>query len=487
MSGKDEDGLRTGASPAEELVAARALSKAGDLPGALARMRALRVRHPERTDVQVSLAWQLIKAIQLGLKEEGAKPEELWGLVHEYGRLERIPRPSEVHSRMLQTAAKIARRGGGVKFCEFLKWWNPEASLREEDFVGVEKTEGGHFNGTVELAIGGVAKTIADCRDEAARREAYEFVEKHAPRYPEQAWFPYYRATCALAVGRREEARALMMATVRGKMAEFWAWEKLGLCYPEGSGERLQCLCRAATCASKGPEFMLGLQFELAKELLAAGRAGEARQMLEQVREIRSRHGWSIRGELARMLKSTEGTKPVDAGPLLRTLAAQANDVLLSEVPWRRGVAFRANVEFKREDGKVLKFHVVTVEPCGEEPGPFECRVSATAAVRLLERLPAGSPVGVRLDASGGRPRILGVRERSDGEPWDVCAKAKGVVERVYAGKGSVAVRLEDGRTGVAYADSCAGADALRAGDTAEFRWTEWKGKLRLLSAKAVP
>lgn len=467
-----------------ELHAAKELSQGGDLAGALAKLRGLEKGYPGQEPIQVALAWELTKAIQHGLKEEHSKGEELWHFVHEYGRLDRVPRPSDVHSRMLQSAAKIARLSANVKFCEFLKWWNPDANLREEDFAGNPKKEGGHFDGTVEMAIAAVAKTIASCQQEDARIDACGFVEKHAQRYPEQKWFAYYRATCLLAVGRQEEARTLMMATVRAKMTEFWAWEKLGLCFPEGSDERLQCLGRAATCPASGPEFMVGVYEELARQLLAKGHAGEARHVLERDRDIRAQKNWAIKGELARMLESTDGVAAVDPAPMLKKLAAQADDVLLSDMPWRRGVVARLNVEFKRDDGNPAHYHFVTIEPCETFSAPFDCRVPAKKAFRLLEKLSPGAPLEARIDFACERPRVLALQPREGGEPWDVCEKSGGIVERVNAAKGAVAVLLGTGRTGLLYVDKCPVARTLREGDFLECRWNEFNGKLRLLSAK---
>lgn len=469
-----------------ELHAAREISKVGDLAGALAKLRGLEKAYPGQEAIQVALAWEQIKAIQHGLKPENPKVEDLWHFVHEYGRLEHVPRPSDLHSRMLQSAAKIARLGGNVKFCEFLNWWDPSANLREEDYQGNPKKEGGHFDGTVESVIVAVAKTISSCQNQEARKAACDFVAKHVDRYPEQAWFPYYHATCLLAVGRMEEAKVLMMTTVRAKMTEFWAWEKLGLCFSEGSDERLQCLGRAATCPASGPEFMVGVYEELARELLAKGHAGEARHVLERDREIRAQKNWGIKGELARLLESTKDVSPVDPGGLLKELATQADEVLLSDMPWHRGVVARINVEIKRDDGRVQYFHFVTIEPCESFSVAFDCRVSAKKVNRFLEKLPLGAPVRARIDFAGERPRVLALQPREGGEPWDVCARAAGIVERVNAAKGAVAVLLGDGRTGLLYFDSCPLAKSLRVGDFLECRWNEHNGKVRLLSAKSV-
>lgn len=471
---------------ARELQQARTASKGGDWKQALRILRQIARDYPGQQTVEVAMAWELCRGIQHGLKED--KPDQLglWDLIEGYGRLGAVPRPSDIHSRVLQWAATLARKNLAPRFCEFLKWWGPSQNLREEDLQGREKEGGGRYDSTVENVIAGVGKTIGGCESEEAKALAVEFVEQYIQRYPHQEWFPYYHATCLLAIGRIIEARALMMPVVRVKMTEFWAWEKLGLCFPENSDERLQCLCRAVVCPVKGPEFLLGIYPDLGAMLTARGHSGEGRFLLEKAKTLRVQHNWKMPTELAMALEASEGVLAVDAVPLLNELAAQADEVLLSDMPWHKGVVSSLNVEFKRDDGSKRRFHFVAVELDGQGQKRMDCRVPANKAFRALEKMPLGAAILARVDLSSERPRILSVKPRENGTPWDVYPESLGIVERVNVDRGVATVLLEHGQTALAYMNSIPEANDWTVGKYAACRFSERDGRVRVLAARIV-
>ena len=481
------NGIQRLAAPyAIDIQQAREKSKTGDWAGALQQLRAIAQAYPRQREVEVAIAWELCKGIQYGLKDERPDGLKLWRLVEEYGRLGQVPKPSDIHSRVLQWAGALARKGLAPRFCEFLKWWDPDRNLREEDFQGRQKEDGGHYDSTVENSIAGVAKTIEECTNADVRQIAFEFVARHVRRYPDQEWFPYYHATCLLAVGRVSEARALMMSVVRAKMTEFWAWEKLGRSFAEDSDERLQCLCRAAICPVKGPEFLLGIYSDLGSVLAARGNRGEGRYLLEKTRAIRVQHNWKIPAELERAIETSESILAVDAEPLIKELAAQADEVLLSDMPWHKGVVSSLNIEFKREDGTARRYHFIAVELDGQKNKRIDCRVPANRAFRELEKIRLGTPIYTRVDLSGERPRILSLKPREDGTHWDVYPELIGIIERVNAEKGIATVLLENGQTALAYMSSVPEAKNWAVGNYSACRISERDGKVRVLAARVV-
>jgi len=479
-------GIQRIAAPyAAKLQHARETSRAGNWEQALGLLQAIADSHPGQQDVEVAIAWELCKGIQHGLKEDRPDGPRIWRFVEDYGRLTKVPKPSDVHSRMLQWGSALARKGLAPRFCEFLKWWNPDQNLREEDYQGRQKEDGGHYDSTVENVIAGVAKSIGQCVNAEARQMAVGFVVRHIGRYPDQEWFPYYHATCLLAVGRTDEAKALMMPVVRAKMTEFWAWEKLGHCFPDDSDERLQCLCRAVNCPVKGPEFLLGVYVDLGFLFMARGHQGEGRYLLEKAKSVRFQHNWKIPAELATALASSDGVPAVDAEILLKELAVQADEVLLADLPWHRGVVSALNKEFKREDGTAKQFHFIAVELDGQTRC-LDCRVPANKAFRVLEKMFIGAPIWVRVDRSGERPRVLSIKPREDGSPWDVYPEMIGIVERVNTEKGVAVVLLDNGREALAYKSDIPEANNWATGDFVACRSSEHNGKVRVLVARSV-
>lgn len=471
---------------AADLQQAREKFRNGDWDGALQQLHDIAQAYPRQREVEVAIAWELCKGVQAGLKVKHPDGLKLWRLVEEYGRLGQVPKPSDIHSRVLQWAGALARKRLAPRFCEFLKWWDPDRNLREEDYQRRQKEDGGHYNSTVEHTIAGVAKTIEECTNAEARQKAFEFVAKHVGRYPDQEWFPYYHAISLLAAGHVAEARTLMISVVQAKITEFWAWEKLGRSFAVDSDERLQCLCRAAICRVQGPEFLWGIYADLGSMLAARGHRGEGRFLLEKARAVRVQHNWRIPAELETALEASEDVLAVDAEPILKELAAQADELLLNDMPWHKGVVSSLNTEVKRENGPVRRYHFIEVELDGQKNKRINCRVPANRAFRELEKIQLGTPIYTRVDLSGKRPRILSFKPREDGTHWDVYPEFIGIIERVNAKKGVATVLLENGQTALAYMSSVPEAKNWAVGNYSACRISERYGKVRVVGARNV-
>ena len=460
------------------LAAAREASKAGNIAQAMTLFREYLRTHSGDAEAETSLAWELCKSIQSETKNEEPNAERMTGFVKEYEQLNHVLKPSTIHSRMLQAVARAARSKGYPKFCEFLKWWSPAQHLREEDMKGNPKPDGGTYDGTVEAAIAAVGKTIAGCSDASARRVAADFVEEQAAKYPTQEWFPYYRVVCRLAMGQTQEAKVLLIPIVRAKMGEFWAWQKLASCFESGSPEQLQCLCRAAICPVKGEEYLVSVYAELGARLLETERAPQGRHLLEKARAIRSGKGWGLSPELQEALVESEDIPAADPTRLLQEWGSLAEDVLLSDLPWRKAAVASINVEMEK-DGQKKLFHFVKVELDGDGR---DCRVPANKMFRKLEEMEPGAPLSVRVDLSGHHPRIVAFKPRPEGDRWDVCPQATGTVKQINAERGLAVVSAPLGGLAFAYFNTCPEAQSWSVGDVVDYRWQERNEKIRILA-----
>lgn len=467
---------------APDFQAAREASQAGDWHLALSRFRELNTRRPGDEGIQTALAWELCRAIQHGLKEDVPDGSALWRYVEEYTRLEQVSKPSLIHSRMLQWAAVLAKKGLAPKYCQFMAWWKPEQNLRGEDREGRPDQQGGRYDSVLETAIAGAAKSLHSCEDESARREAAEFIVRHVAGYPDREWFSYYRACALLVLGRPEEAREPMIRLVRGKMTEFWAWEKLAATFPETSEERLQCLCRAVRCPCAHEAYWVGLHAELGAGFVCAGHPAEGRYHLEKALELRQLHSWSIPNRLSELLADTDGTAPADSRRVVEPLAESAEELLMEGIAARRGVLTGGDVELER-DGENRRFHFLSVE--GDRPEiPLDCRVPANRAFGLLSGQPIGMPLSVRLDLSGPRPKVLSVRLRPEGTAWDIMPECEGTVDHSNEAKGLAAVQLEGRRLALVHFDRFPEASGWKAGDAVFIRFTEKNDRIRVLDVR---
>lgn len=467
---------------APEIQAAREASQAGDWRLALSRYRELDAQRPGDEGIQTAIAWELCRAIQHGLKDDPPDGAALWRYVEEYTRLEQVSKPSLIHSRMLQWAGVMAKKGLAPKFCVFLAWWKPEQNLRGEDREGQPDQQGGRYDSVVETAIAGAAKALQSCEDESAKREAAEFIVRYAPDYSDREWLSYYCACALLVLGRPEEAREPMIRLVRAKMTEFWAWEKLAATFPETSEERLQCLCRAVRCPCAKEAYWVGLHAELGASLVFARHPAEGRHHLEKALELRQLHSWSIPGSLSERLADTDGTAPADSRRVVEPLAESAEELLMEGIAARRGVLTGVDVELER-DGEKRHFHFLCVE--GDRPGgTVDCRVPANRAFGILSGQPLGMPLNVRLDLAGPRPRVLSVRLRPEGTAWDIMPECEGTVDHLNVEKGLAAVHMEGGRLALVHFDRFPEASGWKAGEAVFIRFAEKEGRIRVLDVR---
>jgi predicted Zn-dependent protease len=240
----------------QRLWAIRDASKNGAHEDALRQLRQIHREHPQRTDVDESLAWELWFGIVEALKSEEPDKGCIRNLLLEYRSL-RVTKPSVIHSRILDVAARAAHDDAFPTFCGFLQWWDP-ANLRDEDFQANPGNDGKSFPSVVEHAIQGLGKALKSEANPELIRLAGAFIEQHYQRYPEQEkWFPYYLARAWIKNARTDDAKMLLMPVVRRNQNQPWAWRQLAACFQETEPDCVACLCRALLCPGQEAQFLV--------------------------------------------------------------------------------------------------------------------------------------------------------------------------------------------------------------------------------------
>lgn len=233
----------------------------------------------------------------------------------------------------------------------------------------------GFFPATAEKLVNGIYGIVKEkygrqppaTPEDTARVEwLLERMRQIYTRLPDEKWGGFRLGRLLLMLGRIEEAKDLVLPTVRRNQTQFWAWSSLGELFPE---RRAACLAHALLC--KEEETKLA---KVRRDALALG-------------------------------------LPVDDREQLRRIARDASELLWEGLPAVDAVLER---QFKNKDGKDRVQFALR--------GGVDVRPVSPNALRLSRRLREGDPFSVYLDP-GDSTRIVAARPRA-GETWDVLEKA---------------------------------------------------------------
>lgn len=450
--------VRRAQDPAAPVIAeARKLAQAGNHEQAAAVLEQFLRQHRGNAAGENALAWEILWQLNGLLREENPPAQRIGDLVRRYAQCQAVERPSVIHSRMLEMVARAARAGAFPRFCAFLHWWDPNANLRDEDLTGQTNDEGRVFPSVVQHVIFAIGKTIEDEPSEEHAQTALGFLQTYVPQYDGEEWFPYFLGIGLCRAGQFDEALRYLVPFARKKSRDFWVWQKLAMCFPADDARHLACLCRSVLCGAKGPEFLLTVRQQLATALHAAGHDGEARHEIEAVVALRQQHKWKIPDELARLRKEDwfNAAEPRDGTELFRTLAAQADDILMHDIPWTKAL-----LQAKDVPGEKAPLAIVLVEfPSG--PETIRLRMNA---FDVLSSLQSGAPISVRVTTDGDHKRILALQPWQ-GQLWDLLPESCAVVTRINKQKGVTSLMLASGETSLAHHNDLPEAAKLGLGD----------------------
>ncbi|MEN9269855.1 MAG: hypothetical protein Q6L49_03750 [Thermostichales cyanobacterium HHBFW_bins_127] len=421
---------------------ARQLSQSGNHKQAIAVLEECLEVSPGHAAAENALAWAIVRQLNHLLKQDNPPIQEIDKLVHRYAQCQGVERPSLIHSQMLGVVARAARAEVFPRFCAFFHWWRPEANIRSEDQIGQRNNQQHEFPSIVEQVIFAIGKTIEYEEKEDHLRTALHFLNQYVPRYPDQEWFPYFLALALHKVGQPDEALKYLVPFARRKSKDFWVWQKLALCFPPDDPKHLACLCRSVLCSTQRPEFLLTVRQQLAVALHVAGYDHEARYEIETVVRVRQQHGWripesiqSLQGEV--WYKEAVAQKNIE---LFRTLALQADEILLDDIPWSRALLQATGIQGKRGAAAILLVELGSGQQVIWLP---------MNAFSNLKDLRAGTPLSVRVLSDRKHQRILALQQR-DGQLWDLLPEIPAIVTRIHKQKEVTVLLLKNGETSLA-------------------------------------
>jgi hypothetical protein len=316
--------------------------------------------------------------------------------------------PSKARSILLQAGLKHKQ----AVTVEWLTWWNL-ASLRPEDWQ-LEPFNGRKPPMTLaEQALGAAARSLLGSNppNPTAINQWLPQFDTAIERLPAAQWLPYYKAKLQLRTYAELTAvLPLLLPIVRQKSTEFWAWHLLAeTLEATDPAAALACLYRATTCGSE-EKFLGKVRLKLAG-LLADSHPGEARWHLEKAQASYAAEGWNLKGEGQRLAVRFAAHPAAPAEAARREWLALAEQTTYGDLPWQSVVLQRITEETADRPATALLLPSCTPA----QPWRVPLR-----KYRWLQKLAIGSPLQLRGEEMAGRPRVVQLARRPEGQPWDV-------------------------------------------------------------------
>ena len=436
-------------------------SKDGDHIGALTEIRRLRNTHGGSKQIDRAFGWELWHGIRNELyNTDEPNSSDITSMFQEYGHLD-IEKPSEIHSRMLDIAARAAIKDHFSGFFGYFLWWDKK-NIREEDY-NRNKKDGETYPSVVEHVIQALGHVCKKEEDFEKLKYAAQFIEENYEQYPDKEWFPYYLSLLWNKTGRNKEAFDLLLPVVRKKSGEYWAWQHLAECYPIGEAGHIQCLCKAVTCHVTGPEYLLKVRLELAEEFINSKLLSEAKFQIMKIKAIREEHDWGIKGRIEELLNLSwiDDIEENEGADLIRGKAQEAEKILIEGLPYYKAVIAVTKVEFSKNK---KMFSIVDYTDEFEDLRTISVSHHNFPEVKKYKK---GNPIEIIIDETQERPKVLGINDRS-GSNWDINPKFVGLLYQVNHNKHLSMVKFTDGEKAFLYHNETNNANSFKVGDFVE-------------------
>ena len=407
---------------------AKALSKSGQHAQAAAIYRKVWMNGAADQDIQTSFGWELYQHTKAMLARENLSVGEVKRNLSDYLKLE-IEKPSPLHSRILQLAAKLAGQDK-LKMLAFSLRWNLRY-LRGEDFERYRAEDGREFPSLAEKVIQQAGKEAAAADDADGQAYMLPFIDGAMGRFPDNVFLKLNKTKLLLALGRHDEALAFGIAVTKAKSSDYWAWGLLGeILSQKDQDAALGCYCKALTCPSED-KFTGKIRLKVAKYMLEANDYAAAKHEVEAVIRAKEQEGYKIPEEVA-CIAAQDWFAGVQAKAsnrdYYRLHAKAAEALLLSDLPWIDACLGGTFVVSGRENKPKRKLFLKT------DSIPREVSVPESKVARMSPA--TGDTVKVKGEFDENhRFNLFALERRSGAASWDVAPELLGLVNQVNEDK----------------------------------------------------
>ncbi|WP_323600766.1 DUF7017 domain-containing protein [Pseudomonas putida] len=379
-------------------------------------------------EIQTSFGWELYQHTKALLAKENFSVGEVKRNLSDYLKLE-IEKPSPLHSRMLQLAAKLAGQDK-LKMLAFSRHWDLQ-HLRGEDYERYRAEDGREYPSLAEKVIQLAGKEAAAADDADGQEYILPFIDSAMGRFPDNVFLKLNKAKLLLALGRHDEALAFGIAVTKAKSNDYWAWGLLGeIVSQKDQDAALGCYCKALTCSAED-KFTGKIRLKVAERMLEANDHAAAKHEVEAIVRAKEQEGYKIPEEVASIAAQDwfAGVQAkVSNRDYYRLHAKAAEALLFNDLPWIDACLGETFVVPGRENKPKRKVFLKT----GSIPAEVSIPESKVARMSLA----AGDAVRIKGEFDEKQRFNLFVLERRPGATaWDVAPELLGVVNQVNEDK----------------------------------------------------
>ena len=417
-----------------------ALRKAGRLDEAYQKGRELLKEHPDDRYLANSFGWVLYdkvkelveQANQLQGTSGEAHSEQLRQLLREYAKL-KLPQPDLLFSRLL---SQTLRFPGKLEFLpKFIKWAGLD-SFRAEDYQTTygQDDENKVFESLLEKTARTAGKVARDLQELELKDFVVALINKVLAEAQVRSpkWLNYHKALLLDDLGRKEEAKALLLSFVQENRSDYWTWHALAKIVEISDPALALALCAKACLTCSDPNFGVSVFEDLSRLAVHQGKMQLAKWATAQAFTVRSNNQWKISQSLREILNAdwySEAENLANPEEVLASIAADAEKVIWTNCP-----RYDANYlgTFITQKGKrMVKFGLFSDGASEELSSP------ARGLLNNLN-LVLGDPVTVTVHESGNLSTVVVVEKRELGTPFDKLERVYGLVKHHWQGKAFV-------------------------------------------------
>lgn len=412
----------------QQVSEAKSLSKNGRHAEAVSIYRKVWANGAADQETQTSFGWELYKHAKELMAGENVNLGTVKCNLSDYLKLA-IEKPSSLHSRILQLAAKLAGQDK-LKMLAFSRHWNLQ-HLREDDYERYRVEDGREFPSLAEKVIQQAGKEAAAADDADGQEYILPFIDSAMGRFPDNVFLKLNKAKLLLALGRHDEALAFGIAVTKAKSNDYWAWGLLGeIVSQKDQDAALGCYCKALTCSAED-KFTGKIRLKVAERMLEANDHAAAKHEVEAIVRAKEQEGYKIPEEVASIAAQDwfAGVQAKVSNRDYYRLHAQAAEALLfNDLPWIDACLVETFVVPGRENKPKRKVFLKT------DAIPTEVAIPESKVARMS--LAAGDAVRIKGEFDEKQRFNLFVLERRPGATaWDVAPELLGVVNQVNEDK----------------------------------------------------
>lgn len=371
------------------------------------------------------LGWAIYYAIKQTPKTQSG--DALKQMLAVYCKLD-LPRPSNLHSRILGEVIKIERDNAPLlRIRDFVTLWGLE-NLQEDDWEQYRTDDGRTLPSLVEkLASVYTKELITD--GVAASEEFSQLVDKALEAYPDSQNMPYVKARVLMSQGRMAEALVFYKQLLVKYPSKNYLWVH-ATNLVEDMDMRIGMLCKAVM-SGVDDKFKGAARMKLATVFMRKNLQPNAKYELEKYRETYQREGWGLKAEFMVLYNQLSGVTAAESNAdVYAEYGVKAEEFLYSAIP----AVLAVKVGESQSDDKNRPGRKVTTWLLRTQDGMV--RLRKPAKFGLPKRMPNGAILDLRLH---------------DGKPVWV-KQHTGSVEAAWLKEISGTVQLRIDRNGQQYA-----------------------------------